>query len=409
MHFVIEKFKEIFISVIPIVALVLLLHFFVAPLESVVLNKFLIGSFFILLGMPVFLIGVDISITPMGEKISGSLLNFRKLRWIILGGIVIGFIVTIAEPDLHILAAQVRDVTSGGINSRLMLLLVSGGVGLLVAVALVRVLKIIPLNRLMTFIYLIILVLALFSDADFLAIAFDASGSTTGSVSVPFLLALSIGASNITRGRGNEETDSFGMLGIASTGAIMAVLLQGIFSNTQLGGTIDLEVVAGEKAFRTVLSQVPTVAFESFVSLFPVLVLFLIVNFIQLKESKKTVRNILIGTIYTYIGLVLFLTGVNGGFIEASRQVGFQIASLEMPWLLVLMGVIFGMATIPAEPSVHILTGQIENETAGAIRARTVLVALSIGVGIVAYFVAGNGIGGYFIVFYFGYFCGDSV
>ncbi|MEA4918531.1 DUF1538 domain-containing protein [Proteiniphilum sp.] len=382
MQFVLEKFKEIFISVIPIVLIVLLLHFFVAPLDTVVLNKFLIGSFFILLGMPVFLIGVDISITPMGEKISGSLLSLNKLWWIILGGIVIGFIVTIAEPDLHILSAQVRDVTSGGVNSRLMLILVSGGVGFLVAVALVRVLRIIPLNRLMTFIYLIIFILAIFSDSDFLAIAFDASGSTTGSVSVPFLLALSIGASNITRGRGNEETDSFGMLGIASTGAIIAVLLQGVFSNTNLSGTLDLEVVAGERAFQTVLSEIPSVAFESFLSLFPVLILFLIVNFIQLKESKKTLRNIFIGTIYTYLGLILFLTGVNGGFIEASRQVGFQLASLEMPWLLLLMGVIFGIVTIPAEPSVHILTSQIENETAGAIKSRTVLVALSIGVGL---------------------------
>lgn len=382
MHFVLEKFKEIFISVIPIILIVLLLHFTVVPLESVVLNKFLIGSFFILLGMPIFLIGVDISITPIGEKISGSLLNMGKLWWIIVGGVIIGFIVTVAEPDLHILAGQVRDITAGGIDSRLMLLLVSGGVGLLVAVALMRVLKIIPLNKLMTVIYLLIFVLALFSESEFLAIAFDASGSTTGSISVPFLLALSIGASNITRGRGNEETDSFGMLGIASTGAIIAVLLQGVFSQTSLTGSVDVEAVVGEKAFMGVLSEIPNVAFESFLSLFPVLLLFVIVNYFRLKESKKTLRNIFIGAIYTYVGLVLFLTGVNGGFIEASRQVGFLIASLDMHWLLLLMGVVFGIVTIPAEPSVHILTDQIENETAGAIKAKVVLVALSIGVGL---------------------------
>lgn len=382
MHPVLEKFKEIFISVIPIVVIVLLLHFTVAPLDNIALAKFLIGSFFILLGMPVFLIGVDISITPIGEKISGSLLKSKSLWFIIAGGLLIGFIVTVAEPDLHILAAQVRDVTTGGIDSRLMVVLVSAGVGLLVAVALVRVLKIIPLNKLMTLIYLVIFVLALFSDSEFLAIAFDASASTTGSVSVPFLLALSIGASNITRGRGNEETDSFGMLGIASAGAIIAVLLQGVFSNTTLSGALDLTVEPGENAFVSVISHIPGVALESFISLFPILVLFLVVNFIRLKESKKTLWNIIIGTIYTYTGLILFLTGVNGGFIEASRQVGFLLASLEMEWLLILMGVVFGMITIPAEPSVHILTDQIENETAGAIKKKTVLVALSLGVGL---------------------------
>ncbi|HBG40907.1 MAG TPA: DUF1538 domain-containing protein [Porphyromonadaceae bacterium] len=382
MHPVLEKFKEIFISVIPIVAIVLLLHFTIAPLEQVVLAKFLIGALFILLGMPIFLIGVDISITPIGERISSSLLSISRLWKILLGGLVIGFLVTVAEPDLHILGRQVTEVTAGGINSGLLVMLVSMGVGLLVAVALVRVLKIIPLNKLMTIIYIIIFILAFFSDSEFLAIAFDAAGSTTGSISVPFLLALSVGASNLTRSKGNEETDSFGMLGIASTGAIIAVLLQGAFSNTGLTGTLDLDASVGENAFASVLSQVVTVSFESFLSLAPVLVLFFVVNFLRLKESKKTIRTIIIGTVYTYVGLVLFLTGVNGGFIDASRQVGFQLASLEMEWVLVLMGVVFGIVTIPAEPSVHVLTNQIENETAGAIKGNTVLVALSLGVGL---------------------------
>ncbi|HBX19067.1 MAG TPA: DUF1538 domain-containing protein, partial [Porphyromonadaceae bacterium] len=171
MHPVLEKFKEIFISVIPIVAIVLLLHFTIAPLEQVVLAKFLIGALFILLGMPIFLIGVDISITPIGERISSSLLSISRLWKILLGGLVIGFLVTVAEPDLHILGRQVTEVTAGGINSGLLVMLVSMGVGLLVAVALVRVLKIIPLNKLMTIIYIIIFILAFFSDSEFLAIA----------------------------------------------------------------------------------------------------------------------------------------------------------------------------------------------------------------------------------------------
>ncbi|MFA6702295.1 MAG: DUF1538 domain-containing protein [Dysgonamonadaceae bacterium] len=377
-----EKFKEIFYAVIPIAVVVLLLHFTITPLEKDLLIKFIIGTIFVLIGMPLFLLGVDLSISPIGEKVSGSLLKNKSLWPIILGGIIIGFSVTIAEPDLHILAGQVKDITLGSINSNLMVILVSVGVGFMVALALVRVIKGIRLNILMTAIYLIIFALALFSDPEFLAVAFDASGSTTGSISVPFLLALSAGVSNLTRRKGNEQTDSFGMLGIASTGAIIAVLVQGLFNETKVSGNLPMDVVSDQNVFKMFFSQIPQVALEGLLTLLPVIIIFLIVNVFNLKESKRSIRNIMVGALYTYIGLVLFLAGFNGGFIDTSRQLGYQIASLEKDWILIIVGIILGVVIIPAEPSVRVLTKQIEDETAGAINSKTVLIALCVGVGI---------------------------
>jgi hypothetical protein len=377
-----EKFKEIFYAVIPIVVVVLLLHFTITPLGKDILIKFLLGTVFVLIGMPLFLMGVDLSITPMGEKVSGSLLKRKSLFPIILGGIIIGFSVTIAEPDLHILAGQVKDITLGSMDSNLMVILVSVGVGLMVVLALVRVIKGVLLNILMTVIYLVIFVLAIFSDPEFLAVAFDASGSTTGSISVPFLLALSVGVSNLTRRKGNEESDSFGMLGIASTGAIIAVLAQGIFNETKVTGNLTMHEFTNENVLKMFFSNIPEVALEGLLTLLPVIIIFLIVNTFSLKESKRSLRNIMIGALYTYIGLVLFLAGFNGGFIDASRQLGYQIAALEKDWLLIIIGIILGVIIIPAEPSVRVLTRQIEDETAGAIKSKTVLVALCIGVGI---------------------------
>ena len=353
-------------------------------LDTVTILIFIIGTMLMIIGMPLFLLGVDLSISVMGEQISEVLTKSNRLWIILLGGCGFGFVVTVAEPDLHILAGQVHAVTEGTFHSFLMIVLVSLGVGLMISVALVRIIKNIPINRLFLIIYSLICFLGLFTRPDFLAIAFDASGSTTGSVSVPFILALSVSIASLTRSQDERETnDGFGMLGIASTGAILAVMFQGAITGTgPLEGSLPQEEMIADSISTVYLQAIPQYARETVITLLPIILIYLFINFFWMKVSKRLFKRIFLGIIYTYVGLVLFLSGVNTGFIEASRQVGYLLATWNIPWLVVLVGMLFGVITIPAEPSVHILTKQIEDETAGSIRAGIVLFTLCLGVAV---------------------------
>jgi len=382
MNAVKDKVKETVISILPFVVIVILIHTFVERLETQTLIKFIVGAVLITVGMPVFLQGIDLSISPMGEMMSKSLIKTGKLKIILIGTFIFGFIVTVAEPDMHILAGQVDSVTLGQVGKVLLLIAVSAGVGLLTALGILRMLKNITLRLFLPVIYAVILVLAFFVNGDYLAIAFDANGSTTGSITVPFLLALSSGISKITRADSEEDIDSFGLLGIASTGAIVAILLLGILSgNPALKGSLPIAEETKGSVLRSFLSEFPKTLFEAFLVLLPVIILLIIMNRFSLKLSKSQIKKTVVGLVYTLLGLSIFLLGVNVGFIESARQFGYQIAKLDMNWLLVIIGIIFGIVTIPAEPSVHILTNQIENETAGAIKARTVMFSLCAGVG----------------------------
>lgn len=380
---IVENIKEAVYSIFPVFIVILILAFTITPLQSATIAVFVVGTILMIIGMPLFLLGVDISISPMGEQISGVLTKSNKLWLILLGGCGFGFIVTVAEPDLHILANQVNAVTAGKFNSLLMIVFVSLGVGVMISVALLRIIKNIQLNQLFLIIYGTIFVLGIFTQPDFLAIAFDASGSTTGAISVPFILALSVSIASMTRSNEREQNDGFGMLGISSTGAILAVMFQGAITGTgPLEGSLPQEEMMTGSVWSIYLHSFPQYAKETLIALLPILIIYLIVNFFWIKVPRRWLKRILIGSLYTYVGLVLFLTGVNTGFIETSRIVGYQLASLNMPWLVVLVGMLFGVITIPAEPSVHVLTKQIEDETAGSIRSGIVLFTLCIGVAV---------------------------
>ncbi len=381
MGLLISKLEEVLFSVLPVTTIILVLHFTLTPLDTHIIGKFLFGSLLMIIGIPLFLLGIDISITPIGERISEVLVKSNKLWLILLGGGLFGFIVTVAEPDLHILADQVKAITSGRFDSNLMILLVSAGVGAMVSFGIFRILKNVRLNRFMTVVYLIILGLGVFTQPDFLAIAFDASGNTTGAVSVPFILALAVGISAMTRSNEIEENDGFGMLGIASTGAIVAVMLQGILTATgPISGRLPAAEIATDSVLHGVLAVISENGKETFFALMPILAIYVMIELIWVKLPLYKLKRIFVGSAYTYIGFVIFLTGINIGFLEASRQVGYQIAAFEKPWLLVLVGMVFGIITIPAEPSVHVLTRQIEDNTAGSIKALRVMLTLCLGV-----------------------------
>lgn len=306
----------------------------------------------------------------------------NKLWMVAIGGIILGFFISIAEPDLHILAGQVDFVTSGMISKMSIVLVVSIGVAILLSLGLIRIVYNIPLYKILTVVYLIIFILALFTSEEFLAISFDASGATTGALTVPFILALALGTSALKKDSKASEKDSFGLVAITSTGAIIAVLLMSIFSKAdKITGSLETKSTNSDSIIIPFIDKLPTIIGEVMIALLPLLVIFVIFQKYAFKLKFKSFRKILKGLFYTLIGLVLFLVGVNAGFMDVGSVVGHSLASLENKSYLVIVGFILGLVTILAEPAVHVLTLQIEEVTSGYVKKKVVLIALSIGVG----------------------------
>ncbi len=377
-----EKIKEVLTSVLPITVIVLILNFVVTPLETPILIRFILGAILIILGLSIFLFGVDIGITPIGNLMGSSLTKTNKIWIVVVAGVILGFFISIAEPDLHILADQVDFVTSGLISKGSIVLVVSIGIALLLSLGLIRIVYNFPLYKLLTILYLIIFVLAIFTSREFLAISFDASGATTGALTVPFILSLAIGTSALKKDSKASEKDSFGLVAVTSTGAIMSVMIMNILSGAdKITGNIDFELPQSHSIISPFIHEIPKISKEIFIALLPMLILFLIFQKISFKLNKRAFVKILKGLVYTFIGLVLFLVGVNAGFMDVGSFIGYKLASFENKYIVVIVGFILGLLTILAEPAVHVLTTQIEDVTSGYVKKRVVLVALSIGVG----------------------------
>ena len=378
-----QKIKEVCFSVIPIAIIVLILHFFVAPLDAVKLFRFMIGAAIIILGLSVFLLGIDLCITPIGNLFGHALIKPNKIWVIIAGGLILGFLVTVAEPDLQILASQVEDVTSGLIPRLGIIIVVSLGVAALLSVGLVRIIYSIPLYWVLAGLYLLIGVLSLFTSRGFLAISFDASGATTGALTVPFVLSLSLGISAMKKDSKGSEKDSFGLVAVASTGAIIAVMLMSLLSGSgELSGQATTEAVGDTGILSPFISALPHLAGECAMALAPLLILFLISQWISFKLHKKPFSRILKGFVYAFVGLTLFMLGVNEGFMDVGFELGSAIAAQNSAALIIIIAFVLGTVTILAEPAVHVLTQQVEEVTSGSVKKPFVLIALAAGVGL---------------------------
>lgn len=377
-----EKLKEVSLSVLPITLIVLALHFTIVPLEPNLLLRFLIGAVMIVVGLTFFLLGTDIGITPIGTLLGKGLAKRKKIGLLIPAGLILGFLISIAEPDLQILANQVATVTNNQLSRPLILVSVSTGIALMLTIGLLRVVFDLSLNLLLTALYTMVLVLSLFVGKDFLAIAFDASGATTGALTVPFILALSVGISTLKRRHQDAESNTFGLVSIASSGAIIAVMVMSIISKQEtLTGSLPVEEFTAPtimSPFWTVLG--PTTR-ETIIALLPIVIIFLLYHAFGLHLTFSKLRKILVGTFYVLIGLILFLVGVHGAFLEVGSTIGHQIGSLGKPAYSLLIAFILGLVTILAEPAVSVLTHQIETATNGYIKRWIILVALSLGVG----------------------------
>ncbi len=383
MKVLLDKLKETLSAVAPIVALVLVLHFTLVPVPGNMLVQFIIGAVFIILGLTILLFGIEIGITPFGEHIGKSFLKSNKLWYVVFIGFLFGFFINIAEPDFHVLAAQVASVTGGHIPMFVILVAVSIGTGIMLSIGVARIVKGFPLNMVYIVTYGIIAILALFSSSDMLAIGFDASGATTGALTVPFVLALSAGAANMKKNSKTAEEDSFGLVGVMSTGAILGVLLLNMVVKTDnVSPSIAVHGSNTGSIFAAFMAELPIVAKESLIALFPIVVLFLIFQRVNLHVSKRAFIKIIQGFAYTYLGLILFLTGVKAGFMNVGNFIGHGLGSLDNKGIVVGMGFLLGMLVILTEPAVYVLTQQIESVTNGYIRRKTVLVTMSIGVAV---------------------------
>ena len=379
MNLLLEKFKEVAASVLPISILVIILNFTLVPVEADMFIRFLIGSVMVIIGLGIFLFGADIGITSIGNLMGEEIAKTNKVYIVATLGFILGFFITIAEPDLQILANEVSSASGGSIPAPLILVVVSIGVGIMVAVGLLRIIYEKPLNKMYTIVYFIIFILGIWVSEEFLAISVDASGATTGAMTTPFILALGLGVSQLKGGKTSEE-DSFGLVGAASAGPILAVMLLNIIAGAdRFSGKAEV-FRAHSGILGPYIEEFSIMIKEGAIPLIPLLVIYLAFDLIKFKLNVNRRSRIFKGLIYTYIGLVLFLVGVNAGFMEVGRVMGYGLAMLEHNWLVPVVGFLMGMMVVLAEPAVHVLTKQIEDVTAGHIPRKLILFALSTGI-----------------------------
>ena len=372
-----EKLKESLGAVLPIIGIVLVLCFSIAPIQNSVLMTFVVGAVLLIIGMMFFTLGAEMAMTPMGERIGTKLTNTRKISVVIVLCFILGFIITISEPDLQVLAEQVPSIPN-----YMLIIAVATGVGIFLVAAVLRMLFGIPLAHMLLILYPIIFILASIVPQDFLTVAFDSGGVTTGPMTVPFIMALGIGFSAV-RSDKHAENDSFGLVALCSVGPILAVLLLGLLYHPGESGYEQTMIVKTDNSvemWQLFQEGLPYYMKEMLISLLPIILFFFIFQIVSLHLHKKTLVKIIIGIIYTYIGLVLFLTGVNVGFMPAGNYLGQVIAGLSYPWIIVPIGMLIGYFIVKAEPAVYVLTEQVEELTSGAISAKAMGMSLSIGV-----------------------------
>lgn len=371
------KLKEVVVSVLPITVIVLILHFTIAPLAPGMLPQFVIGALLLIVGLALFLMGTDIGVLPIGQLMGGAIMKNKRLVFMLAASFLIGFMITLAEPDLHVLGDQLGKINPD-IPKSMLLVVVSVGVGFFVSVGLLRTVFNLSLKTILFFGYVLVFILALFTSPYVLPVSFDSGGVTTGSMTVPFIMALCIGMAQIRPGLNKDsEEDSFGLVGLMSLGPIISTLVLGIIFKDDMSNA--LYEVEGLSSMGELL---PRLVMEVAVALLPMIVIFLLFQFIFLKLPPRRVLRMGVGMIYTYLGLVVFLLGVNYGFLPAGSFLGETLALLSYNWIIVPVGVLLGLTIVLAEPAVWVLTQQIEKITAGLISKRAMLSTLSIGIAV---------------------------
>ena len=364
-------------SVLPITLIVAALCIFFIPIESGLMLSFLIGSVMIIAGMALFTLGSELSMTQIGNHIGAKMTKSRKLGLILLLSFILGVAITVAEPDLQVLATNTPDI-----HTAALIITVSVGVGFFLMVSMLRILLGIQLKWLLIVFYAVVVILAAVSDQNFLSVAFDSGGVTTGPMTVPFIMAMGVGVASI-RSDEKAKSDSFGLVALCSIGPILAVLILGFIYPSETAASSAIIVNEYESTVDLgwgYLRAFPDYIGEVAIALLPIFAFFLLFQLFALKLKKRPFLKILIGVVYTYIGLVLFLTGVNVGFSPLGYVLGGAIIDNGMKWILVPLSMLMGWFIINAEPAVHVLNKQVTELSAGAISEKVMGLTLSIAI-----------------------------
>ena len=371
-----DKFQESLASVLPITIIVLLLCFTVAPIPNNMLVSFLMGAVLLIVGMAFFTLGADTAMTPIGTKVGSCITKSRKVWMIVFVSFLLGVIITISEPDLQVLANQVPNIPNAALIGTVAL-----GVGIFLIIAMLRILFGISLNILLIGFYIVVFLMAMFVPKNFWAVAFDSGGVTTGPMTVPFIMALGVGVSAIRSDR-HAGNDSFGLVALCSIGPILAVLVLGLLYPSEAAYTpVEIpEMENSQEMIMLFVHGLPHYAKEVAIALAPIVAFFFLFNAFYIKMPKKPLISISVGLLFTYLGLLLFLTGVNVGFMPVGNYIGKMIGSKEFNWILLPIAMLIGYFIVKAEPAVHVLNKQVEDLTAGSIPARAMELSLSLGV-----------------------------
>ena len=374
-----SKILEALISALPITAIVYILA--LSPwfeFTTAELITFTVGAVLLVIGIGLFNMGADLAMTPMGAHVGSGLSRQKKLLLLLSVCFVLGMLITIAEPDLQVLAKQVEAVMNGTV----LIYAVGIGVGAFLMVAILRIVFRKALSYILMLFYMLMFALALMlvvnGNESLLPLAFDSGGVTTGPITVPFIMALGVGISNVLGDRHSQE-NSFGLVSLCSVGPVLAVLVLGIFSRNDLSYQLP-DYGVGTDILGSFLYTAGHTAREVALALGLIVVFFLICQFIFLKLPRKRLMKIGLGVVFTYVGLVLFLTGVNVGFMPIGYKLGFELAKVNQ-WVLVGLGLLMGVLVVLAEPAIHVLNQQVEDVTGGYVSKKSMMLGLCIGVG----------------------------
>jgi len=374
-----EKVMESLSSVLPVAGIVFALSVFLVPLDVGNMMIFLVSTVMLVFGMGMFQLGADAAMSPLGEGIGTDISKSKNTVIIIAVSFVMGLLITIAEPDLQVLSNQVPSVPNP-----VLIWTVAIGVGLFLVTAVLRIILKIDLSIMLTLLYIGVLVLSYFVPDNFLAVAFDSGGVTTGPMTVPFIMAMGIGLSAM-RGDKEASNDSFGLVALSSIGPILAVMILGCFYAPKEAVSAETKVTIVENmrdVFKIFFDELPHYAKEVFVSLVPIIGVFILFQIIRRRFHRIQVMRMAMGFVYTYIGLVLFLCGVNVGFAPVGSMLGKEIVNANYKWLLIPISMVIGYFIVKAEPAIQILNHQVQTVTKGAISGKSMNTALSIGVSV---------------------------
>ena len=374
-----EKTLESLAAVLPITLIVLVLSVLLVPVELGTMSMFLTGSVMLVIGMGLFQMGSEMAMTPLGEGVGVETAKAKKLSTVLLIAFFMGLIVTIAEPDLQVLAQQVPSIPNA-----VLIYSVAIGVGLFLALAMLRIVLKISLSNLLMILYTVLIGLSFFVPKAFLPVAFDSGGVTTGPITVPFIMAMGVGMASV-RGDKNAADDSFGLVALSSVGPIITVLLLGCFfsPNEAAYSAGEVASVATTRDVASVFGfSLPHYAEEVAIAILPLLAVFIGFQKITHRYPKRLRKRVLMGFVYTYIGLVLFLCGVNVGFAPVGTLLGQELAKAPYTYLLVPIGMLIGYYIVKAEPAIQVLNHQIQSVTNGAISAKAMNRCLSVGVSV---------------------------